>query len=202
MKKPTVRLIICLSFVAFVATYLGLGPALYWNAHLDEPTEAEVTVFVQSRLNDPNHARDHDLSLDPDGVFTVTSASNLSVTRVSWSNLRLEDEDPDIERFLFSDISADLSLSNLQGETRTHTVRDHVIQIHWTGFEPTSIVFSPSPDALSSARWKVVPQIEFDPLLLLIASVVALLVAGMGVLLQKCFAILIASFKAMRHNHE
>ena len=194
MNKLTHRIIICLSLLSFVATYFGLGPAFYWIANLDEPADADVSAFVQSRLNDPNHTGDHVLSLDPEKMLTVTSASNLSLSRISYSNVELEDDDT--ERFLFAEISADLSLTNHDGVATTQTVSDQVIQIDSRGFEPVEIVFSPDPDVVALAGWKDKPKIIFNPELLLISAVLASLVYGAGVLIQKCVVAINANVKA------
>ena len=206
MNKLTHRLIICLSVLAFVATYFGRGPVpLFLNPDLDEPTAADVSAFVQSRLNDPNHTGDHILSLDPDKVLTVTSASNFSLSRISYSNLVLEDEeDAYTERVLFAEISADLSLKNHDGVTTAQTISDQIIQIDSSCFEEgpfvfrvelTGIVFSPNPDVVALAHWKDVPKM-FDPTLLLISAMFASFVYGAGVLIQKCLVATIARVKA------
>ena len=205
MNKLTRRLTICLSALAFVATYFGLGPALYWIANLDEPTATDVSAFVQSRLNDPNHTGDHILSLDPDKVLTVTSASNLSLSRISYSSIGFEDVVAAYTgRVLFAEISADLSLKNDDGVTTTQTVSDHVIQIDSTCFEDgpfvfrtklTGIVFSPDTDVVALARWKDVPKVIFNPELLLISAIVGAFVYGAGVFVHKCLVAIVARVK-------
>ena len=191
MKK---RVNICVSCLAFVAVYFGF-PFSPLNPNLDEPAFDDVSAFVQSRLNDPTRSEDHILSLKADNVLTVTGASNLSVSRISYSNIESED-DGDSERVLFAEISADLSLKDDDGATTTQTVNDQVIQIDLSCFEESAlafrielngIVFSPEPDWGALARWKDARKI-FEPMLLLISFVFAAFAFGIGVFIQRLAA--------------
>lgn len=197
MNKLTRNLIIfiCLSLLTYVATCIGWSPLIVLSPDFDEPTAADVSAFVQSRLNDPNHNGDHILSLDPDKVLTVTSATNLSLSRISYSGIEFEDVVAAYsDRVLFAEISAELSLNSDDGETTTWTISDHVIQINSTCFEDGTfvfrtelkgIVFSPDPDVVALARWKAEPKL-FYPWVFLICMMFAALVYGAGVLIQKC----------------
>ncbi len=205
MNKLDRRFTICLSLLAFVIAYFGL-PYSPLNPNLDEPTFADVSAFVQSRLIDPNHNGEHTLSLDPNKVLTVTSASNLFLSRFTSSGPWIDAARQD--RVLFAEISADLSLQNDDGVTITQTVSDHVIQINSTCFEVepfvfrtelNGIVFSPGPDVVppktKEFTWKAEPKM-FPPNLVLLSAIVATFVYGACVLIHKRRVARNASFKA------